>query len=118
MNIKLKLADELKTKLEGINAKLAAFYAIRTNKYNISISTNLQGRLTHEKIVTKILFNEKMKYTPEDGIVYKSKKYYWIALYPTRENDSVQVYLRRIKMKVDSKYKKQINKNSRIYTKK
>ena len=51
-----------------------------------------------------------MKYTSEDVTVYKSKKEYWLTMNPTRENKSVQLYLRRIKKKVDSKYLEQFIK--------
>ena len=58
-----------------------------------------------------------MKYTSEDGTVYKSKKDYWLTMYPMRENETQTNYIRRVKRIVDSDYKEKINANSRIYMK-
>ena len=38
-----------------------------------------------------------MKYTLEDETVYTSKKDYWLMMYPMRENETTQIYIKRIK---------------------
>ena len=45
-----------------------------------------------------------MKYTSEDGTVYRSKKDYWLTMYPMRENETTQIYIKRIKKKLDVEY--------------
>ena len=58
-----------------------------------------------------------MKYICEDGTVYKSKKDYWMTLYPMKENEILTNYIRRVKRNLDSEYLEKINKNSREYMK-
>ena len=58
-----------------------------------------------------------MKYISNDGTVYKSKKDYWLTMYPIRENEKDTNYLRRIKRILDSDYLEKINKNSREFMK-
>ena len=45
-----------------------------------------------------------MKYNSEDGTVYKSKKGYWITLYPMKENEPLTSYMIRIKRITDCEY--------------
>ena len=58
-----------------------------------------------------------MKYTSEDGTVYKSKTDYWLTMYPMRENETTQIYIKRIKKKLDVEYLEKTNKTSREYMK-
>ena len=58
-----------------------------------------------------------MKYISEDGTVYKSKKDYWMTLYPIRENETTPCYIRRIKKKLYPEYLETIIKHSREYHK-
>ena len=58
-----------------------------------------------------------MKYTSEDGTVYRSKKDYWLTMYPMRENETTQIYIKRIKKKLDVEYLEKTNKTSREYMK-
>ena len=43
-----------------------------------------------------------MEYTSKDGTVYRSKKDYWLTMYPMRENETQTNYIRRVKRIVDS----------------
>ena len=38
-----------------------------------------------------------MKYTFEDGTVYRSKKDYWLTMYPMKDNEPFTSYMIRIK---------------------
>ena len=58
-----------------------------------------------------------MKYTSEDGTVYRSKKDYWLTMYPMRENETTQIYIKRIKKKLDVEYLEKTNRTSREYMK-
>ena len=58
-----------------------------------------------------------MKYISEDGTVFKSKKDYWLTMYPMKEKKITQLYIRRIKRYLDADYLEKINKNSREYHK-
>ena len=58
-----------------------------------------------------------MKYTLKDGTVCRSKKDYWLTMYPMRENETTQVYIKRIKKKLDVEYLEKTNRTSREYMK-
>ena len=58
-----------------------------------------------------------MKYISEDGTVFKSKKDYWLTMYPMKEKETTQLYIQRIKRYLDADYLEKINKNSREYHK-
>ena len=58
-----------------------------------------------------------MKRIDENRTVHESKKDNWITLYPMRENEITQIYLKRIKQKLDVEYLEKTNSTSRRYIK-
>ena len=58
-----------------------------------------------------------MKYISEDGTIYKSKKDFWMTMYPICENETTHCYIRRILKKLYPKYLENIHKHSREYHK-
>ena len=49
-----------------------------------------------------------MKYIFKDGTIYKSQKDYWLTMYPMKEKETTQVYIRRIKKNLDAAYLEKI----------
>ena len=58
-----------------------------------------------------------MKNTSEGGTAYKSRKDYWLTMYPMRENETTQIYIKRIKKKLDVEYLEKTNRTSGEYMK-
>ena len=64
-----------------------------------------------------IITPENMKFISPEGIMFNSKKEYFLTIEPMKENEKNNSYFRRMHLKLDTTYIKKSNKYTNKYLK-